>query len=335
MKFYSPINKSYVLSFILNNFNIEVIDTHLQVQKDFGKKRFNPGLEKPTLVIVDDENYFTNNAGIILRPLTRESLEQLNNSNTHFLFKSKELENEYRFKNSFSFEFFDILEDCFAMNYVDSNILRNKFDHKYNFICLNGRYKKNRAILVKKIIQMGLAESNYVSFYDNKELLDVNTPKLDWYYNQSPDRVKDSINNIPCTGNFKNYIRINEELSSKIILMAETQQSVFYPCEKTFCGFFTRRIPITISSLGANKRMADEGFDMFEDLVNYDYDEIKDEPLRIIACMHDNYEILSKGIHFDESIIKRVDNNFNYLKNDWFKSKLRELEILLHNVENS
>jgi len=308
MKTYKPINGSYVLSCILNNFDIGVVDTH------FGYSRFNISSNKPILVIVDDERFFTK----------EQELQKLVKPNTFFLFKTKSQQSKSKIENSFVFEYLDILEDCFALNYT--NFSPYKSNNPFNFICLNGKYTDTRKILVSELVKSGLAGKNFVSFSDYKKIKNVYRPDLSSYYKQPPDRVYSRIGNIPCTTNFKNFLHISKKLPSKIVLMAETFQDVFYPCEKTFCAFFTNRVPITISSPDSNKKLSSEGFDLFEDIVNYDYDDIKGKKKRVKQCIIDNYNILSNGIKTDRSIIERTESNFNHLKNKWFLSKLKQLE---------
>jgi hypothetical protein len=96
----------------------------------------------------------------------------------------------------------------------------------------------------------------------------------------------------------------------------------FFPTEKSFLGFFTKKIPIVLAETGRMHELKAEGFDIFHDYVNHRYDSLADPLQRISTALKDNYNLLS---NFDIDITDRANANFDFLINEWLDKKLIEL----------
>ncbi len=90
----------------------------------------------------------------------------------------------------------------------------------------------------------------------------------------------------------------------------------FFPTEKSLLPFHTKRIPLVIGRQALNAELRAEGFDMFDDYVNYEFDDVEDNEARMKKAVDDNVVLLQSPPSWDE-IRSRVNNNFNFIIGEW------------------
>jgi hypothetical protein len=89
--------------------------------------------------------------------------------------------------------------------------------------------------------------------------------------------------------------------------------------EKTFKSFGLRQIPIWFAVPGLVREIRKLGFDLFDDIVNHDYDKIEDQTERFQAVIDQVHRLdqtlsVSRCQEIRRSIKDRLNENFNLLK---------------------
>jgi hypothetical protein len=136
------------------------------------------------------------------------------------------------------------------------------------------------------------------------------------------ERHNHQLNNIGYSSTVANYFFIQKNISAAINISVETTMQPFFPTEKSFLGFFTKKIPIVLAEPNRMSELETEGFDIFQDYVNHNYDFLLDPMERITRALTDNRDLLTQ---FDTDVINRVNANFDFLLNEWLDRKLIEL----------
>lgn len=136
------------------------------------------------------------------------------------------------------------------------------------------------------------------------------------------ERHNHFINNIGYSSNVANYYYISQHIQAPIIITVETRLTEFFPTEKSFLGFFTKRIPLILGEPNLINSLRNEGFDLFDDLIDNLHDVYEDAIPKIRLAITNNLDILKTIKNLDQ---KRVQKNYDYLINDWFDAKLETL----------
>lgn len=339
-----PKNNSWMARFLVDIFpSVGVVDLF---GTDYPSRIFIRNQSTKNIFIMDDEcaGFRTNSHVSFLEDIF--SNYKINPKESVFICKtdilSQALQN--RGFKSFSFPFYDILEDCWTINLLQkSNPVNIQFleNSNYNYFCLIRRLSPERDLLLRALHRKNLIKGNFVT-ENNHRAADVE-PSYVYsdvqyendlsHYSQDAltacfERLGTEVNGVPATANFANYIYINNNIGGYINLAVETVIDRFYPCEKTVLPFFTKRIPLIISSKGSSKIMQDQGFDIFADIINISFDNETSNFNRIVKAVKHNSNVLSsfKEQGFTKDIRKRLEYNFDYISNNWFTTKLEELK---------
>jgi hypothetical protein len=145
--------------------------------------------------------------------------------------------------------------------------------------------------------------------YKNKDIANFDS-ELDMPVWKNHNTFKD----IGFSNTLKNLFYLNNNFKALTHLVVET--SMYEWCtEKSFQAFFCKRIPLTIGRKNINQYLRNQGFDMFDDIVNYQFDSIDDEDLRIKTAIKDNRDLLTKTEI--KNINQRLDKNREFLLTVW------------------
>ena len=86
--------------------------------------------------------------------------------------------------------------------------------------------------------------------------------------------------------------------------------------EKNFQSIFGRNMPLYLAPQGTVAWMRDHGFDMFDDVINHDYDNVADPVERIMAVFDLNRELLqnpTRIVDVWEASQDRLDRNIDHI----------------------
>jgi uncharacterized protein (UPF0297 family) len=182
-------------------------------------------------------------------------------------------------------------------------------------------------ILTKKnLLQHGHVTANYLDEpFLNEHLIKDN---LDHYVSNSTGFERCQRGNL-VSSNINNFYHIAKK-PGYISLIVETGNfpvyfKKFFPTEKTAIPFMTQRIPMILGNKGQISELEQEGFDVFRDLINHEYDNMhyyhKNKPL---AMIEDNLDILKNKINISQ-YKNRLQKNYDFMVNIWLEKKLDAL----------
>jgi len=213
-----------------------------------------------------------------------------------------------------------------------SPIVDKDFDSPYNFVSLNRNYRNPRAVLISLLFGLGLHKHGMIScmFKDDISSL-IKTVKWPFSDEQkkilsngfrkfkksklliNDDREIYQSNNNNNVGNFQNKLT-NYYQKTFIEIVNETSytEKSFNLTEKTLNSIYACNFPIILSSKGTVNFLRTMGLDMFDDIINHNYDSIEDPIDRMFSAIIDNRELLT-----DNSRVKHLwkENKDRLLKN--------------------
>lgn len=227
------------------------------------------------------------------------------------------------------FPYWVIIDDIMAIKYLQIRSMRfNEPVHKHNFFCLNRNPHYHRLQTIETLAQHNLLEHGYVTWQGDAllHLPQLYRPHIPHYVDTTTgfERHNHWIDDIGFSSNVANYWMIQQCIHAPINLSVETKLEPFHPSEKSFLAFFTKRVPLVLASPGRMAELRNQGFDIFDDLMDHSYDAEDDPDRRIYRCIHDNRDILKC---FDTDVTARCEYNHRYLMEDWFDMTINQLHL--------
>jgi hypothetical protein len=184
-------------------------------------------------------------------------------------------------------------------------------DKQYNlpkhFICLNNRARIHRTALVAYLLGQGLDQTGNISFIENNS--DVNDftswcvdaelhKDIKECIQQGVDRMQTiPLLDLPIMSNRPMQSITSVYRSAFVEIISDTtyfEASAFLN-DKFVNNLYGAAFPIFISSSGTVAQLRLLGFDMFDDIVNHNYDSIDDPVIRMQQAIQLNREILTNG----------------------------------------
>jgi hypothetical protein len=217
-------------------------------------------------------------------------------------------------------------------------VVDKNFDSNYTFLSLNRNKRSHRAMLVSLLYGLNLEQHGLISCMF-KESIDDLFQYTCWpeynVYNHGFSRFKSSelvLNDDPViytNGNNDNVSNFNNKLTpyyqnTFVEIVAETSytEKCFNLTEKTLNSIYGCNFPIILSSQGTVAFLRNAGMDMFDDIVNHNYDSLENPSDRLYRAVHDNIELLTNNKKTKElwsancnRFIKNVDFAKNILYN--------------------
>jgi hypothetical protein len=205
-----------------------------------------------------------------------------------------------------------------------------KQDVFFNF--LNRRWSAGRYHLIrylcsdqKQLLKHGFVTANDFSHYNSHPLL----------YQDTFGTNTDTRGGVSVSSNLENLFYISENIPGMISIQVETftTDDYFKSCltEKSMTALATQQIPIIVGpNAGLVDQIEKEGFDVFRDIINHDYDREKDYYARLKSAININLEVLS-GNQKIPDIGDRLKSNQRYLFGQWTDDTLSKLKNVLTN----
>lgn len=193
------------------------------------------------------------------------------------------------------------------------------------FMCLNNEVRSHRSLMIHYLIEENLIDSGYVSYVkygqegdeigflrmeDEKgEIIttNVNTKKmlLPWE-SESDTQIS--------TGK-GNRFGIQTQVSEKSYIDVVTEStSGYWPfkTEKCMKPFYNLQFPIIYGHQGIIQDLRDVGFDMFDDIINHDYDIEENEYTRLLL-LNDTRERFQRTAYMDNIRIPKLTKELKRL----------------------
>ena len=304
----------------------QVIDWYQQSLENFVPQ------SKPSIVYLDDEEFNQDTTRILTTARHWKNYDLSNHVFICKILKVKGILDYYKIPCVYE-PWFHIIDDCFAYNKIQRQFTLPLIGK--NFYCLNRRKTPERLWTITELDRLQLLQHGYVSgrypqSLFKKPLANYSLlSNIDYDYKNSFigfERTGYKINGIPISANVFNAEQIVHTVPGTINISVETNMKPFFPTEKSVLSFTTYRVPIILAEAGRVEQLRQQGFDMFDDLVNHNYDLYKkDETKRITQALEDNDYLLRHGLGDGRAFEQRLRYNYNHLTNKWFSSKLHEL----------
>lgn len=184
--------------------------------------------------------------------------------------------------------------------------------HKH-FTSMNGRSHKWRCMFMDYMAKYNLIDKGYVSWH-NVENWDYDykfkywTPKkmsFDRRWRKSADGLLDIL------------FPPEEFKTSLFSVISESNVDCLFVTEKTFIPIFHKRPFIVYGPPNFQKYLKSKGYQLFDEIIDYSFDEIDDNEVRADMmmqqvekiCNHDIYELKSR-------LQPKVEHNFRNMMND-------------------
>ena len=226
-----------------------------------------------------------------------------------------------------------------AMNSMDeilglknTNKIQPYYDNSKNYFCLNRNYNTVREQTLKNLNTFRLIEFGYVTAHSSKfaTLPGVETPAMNHYKTtsnlgyercQPGDNTSINIKNFHIVSKLPGNIAVSIESGWHLINNFKT----FMETEKSIMPYAVQRIPLILGNKNVNKKYKNDGFDIFDDIVDYSYDSMDfDDIQKPYIMIKNNEKLLKNGVDLDK-IKPRLEKNYNFLINDWVDNKIDNL----------
>lgn len=206
----------------------------------------------------------------------------------------------------------------------------------FNF--LNRRWSPGRLKMIEQIFKFypELLDSGYVtagtfSYYKDHPKIQTDSVFLDFYW---PHRTwiennNFTINEIPVTSNTKNFVHLVNNIPGLISIQVESffSNKFYLPItEKSMIALATGQIPIIVGleSHHLQKYLKEEGFDIFDDIIDQSYDFEPEYFRRCELAIDLNVEYL-RGNKKLPDLSERFRYNQTHLLKTWCNQKLSEI----------
>lgn len=328
LKDIDPKNGSYLIGFLEKNFpNNPVIDG--------GATEIRNDLEYPgdSIFYVDDEAWVNT---WLTKPFDTCDFLTKNNSHTTIVKIRRFYEKFHTTSSCVLFPWWHIVDDAISL-YLLGEKAEIRLPSKQNlaFSCFNRNWTKERQQLIGLLGAYDLLNQGWVTAhaYSYSRPEGVRESDLDHYRLESDyafERHQSVMQGVSASANVINYLHISSRHMQPINIACETFVSPFFPTEKSFLGFFTKRLPIIIAECGRIKDLREQGFDMFDDIIDHGYDSIEDSHQKIDYAIKHNISLLKNPLDLNDSLSQRLTSNFQHLTNTWLDAKLVELVSLIN-----
>jgi hypothetical protein len=233
-------------------------------------------------------------------------------------------------------------------------ITEKDMDSPYTFVSLNRGLRYPRAMLISLLYGLGLEKNGMISCMFRKKIKNL-FKETKWQTRDDQLNIRDLLEN-----GFKKFkkskllINDDEDIYGKshndnvsnfknsltsyykqtfVELIGETSytEPAFNITEKTLNSIYAYNFPIWISSKGSVKFLRNMGLDVFDDIINHDYDSIEDPIDRMYRAINDNKDLLTdtdntKRLWTDSK--DRFARNLDFAKNDLYDFYTKRAENL-------
>ena len=240
-------------------------------------------------------------------------------------------------------------------------VLDKNFGSEQTFICLNRNIREHRVVNLSYLFGAGYNKNGVISYlgrsllnpdFEPDEFLDRISWEFDDRHNDARTlildgykKVMDHADFVPDDykiydkygagvndnfGNFQTRLRpMYRNSFVEIVSESSFTAPSYMLTEKTAHSFFGCNFPIILSGCGAVAHLRDVGFDMFDDVVDHGYDQIKNPFDRILSAIDANHILLTDGDHAKQTWLAckdRFENNVKIFHNmfDWYENRTRQ-----------
>lgn len=196
---------------------------------------------------------------------------------------------------------------CHALNHDLDPYGINANPTKY-FVSLNGRAHPHRQMFLDYMYREQLFESGYVSFY-NFENRPFDSYKFKWW---SPESMKFDEEFTKPENGIADLLRPPQHFKNSVFsVICESATDVQFITEKTYVPIYHRRPFVIYGHPLANAYMKSLGFEIFDDIIDYSFDEIDDDEIRCDMFMQQIKKLTTYNIQYlRDAVQSKVHHNW-------------------------
>ena len=235
-------------------------------------------------------------------------------------------------------------------------VLDKNLNSKRSFISLNRHVRPHRLIALSYLLGGGYQDHGVISYLKNpKGNPDVLLDNVNWEFGPNHDSIRTQILNgfnliktyqgfdhddyhiydqygtrqNDNIGNFNNRLRpMYRNSFVEIVTESTFAEPSFAITEKTAHTFFGCNFPIILGGHGIIAHLREMGFDMFDDVVDHNYDKIANPIDRIVSAIESNRRLLLDADHAAQSWIQcrlRFEHNVSVVRNiySWYEQRAK------------
>lgn len=206
-----------------------------------------------------------------------------------------------------------------------------------HFISLNGRAHPWRCMFMDHMAKYNLIDNGYVSWHNSE----------DWQYGYDfkywkPKIMKFDRRWMNTTDGILDLLYPPEQFKSSLFsVISESNMNCLFVTEKTYIPIFHKRPFIIFGAPNFHKYLASKGYKLFDEVIDYSFDEVDDDQTRCDMMMQQVEKICSYDVYELKALLqKKVEHNFKNMihrvtnKQDihTFVSKLLDID---HNMLES
>lgn len=153
---------------------------------------------------------------------------------------------------------------------------------KKHFVSLNGRAHRHRQMFLDYMFKEQLFENGYISFhnFENKPYDDYN---FKWW---SPQPLKFDEEHTTRADGLIDILQPPQQFRDSVFsIICESTTEVQFITEKTYVPIYHRRPFVIYGHPRANAYMKSLGFELFDEIMDYRFDEIEDDEVRCSMYM--------------------------------------------------
>ena len=223
------------------------------------------------------------------------------------------------------------LDDAISITRADLNVEWAPATSTWpNYFTLNNNYRMHKDYLLKQLqdldwVKYGYITANDERFHTGKGIVKGNMSHYTFVPNAGYERVvlKDG----QSTANAVNFEYIARSVKGCVNISAETSIREFFPTEKTLQPMAVGRLPLWVGKAGLVEQVREQGFDVFDDIVNHDYDRETNPKRRIKQMLADNQELLTGNNtqQLYNNAKNRLRWNQHHFQNQWLNTVSKQL----------
>ena len=229
--------------------------------------------------------------------------------------------------------YFHILDDLLGMKQENAKPIIPNYGDK-NYFCLNRNFNNQRQAVLKNLIKNRLLEFGYITA-NNEKFKNRSMFKFDsmLHYTSMSAGFERCEKGSQVSTNVKNFYKI-ADTPGYIAIVVESgyhspEHKTFFPTEKTIIPFITQRLPILYGDMGILHKLKNDGFDIFDDVIDQSYDLLEyHNNKKSKKMIKNNIDLLKNGVEI-KNFNKRLKRNYKFLTTEWFEQKLQNF---LHNI---
>jgi hypothetical protein len=198
---------------------------------------------------------------------------------------------------------------------------------KKHFVSMNGRAHRHRQMFLDYMCKEQLFDYGYVSFhnFENKPYDDYD---FQWW---SPEPLKFDAEHTVRPDGLIDIIRPPQQFKDSVFsVICESTTKVQFITEKTYVPIYHRRPFVIYGHPLANAYMKSLGFEIFDEIIDYSFDEIRDDELRCDMYMQQVKNLTTYDTKYlRDAVQDKVHHNWMHMlsivENKKIKKRIKKL----------